>query len=378
MARRQRSCDRSAVTRLLASIILSIAVPVAAIAQAQDGFIAGTVLDSTGLPLASAEVRALGTMLTTRTDERGEFRIVGLLSGESLLEARRLGFSPETLRVAVTAMRSAAIAFHLRAAATTLAAVAVRGERRKYAGRLAGYHERLASGLGGTFVTRDELDRGNPRGLTDVLRRFPGVEIVRGTRLRLRGRNCAPLVWIDGTSMPAGEVDLNSFPPSSLEGIEIYLTATAAPGRYQGMGSESRCGTVLLWSRGGDTEARRAPFVSAADRVEELHAKGVVYTRAEVDIGAQPVDATAIAVTYPPDLLAERIGGSIIAEFVVDSSGAVEAETFSVVSSPHLLFSHAVYEAIRATAFTAGKRGDRPVRQIVQMEFRFVPPAARR
>ncbi len=366
------------MTRLLASAILSLTLPVLAAGQAAGGVIAGAVADSSGLPIAGAEVRALGTVLKSRTDERGEFRLVGLPPGESLLEARRLGFRPETLRVAMREARDAGIAFHLRLTATRLAAVAVRGERRRYSGRLAGYHERLASGLGGTFITRDELERGNPRQLTDVLRRFPGVEILRGTRVGLRGRNCAPLVWIDGTSMAAGEVDLNTFAPSSLEGIEIYLTASGAPGRYQGAGSGSRCGTVLLWSRDRDTDARRVPFVAAADQLEQLHASGEVYTVAEVDIGARPADSAAIAVVYPPALFAERIGGSVIAEFVVDSMGAMESETFNVVSSPNPLFSHAVYEAVQATVFVPGHRIGHPIRQIVQMQFRFAPPGTRR
>ena len=67
-------------------------------------------------------------------------------------------------------------------------------------------------------------------------------------------------------------------------------------------------------------------------------------------------------------------GGVVVAEFVVDTTGRVEPETFSVVSSPHLLFSHAVYEAIAPARFTPARRGGRSVRQVVQMRFRFTPP----
>ena len=45
----------------------------------------------------------------------------------------------------------------------------------------------------------------------------------------MRGRTCWPLVWIDGTPMPAGEVDLDAFSPSTIQGIELYLGSTTAP-----------------------------------------------------------------------------------------------------------------------------------------------------
>jgi TonB family protein len=64
-------------------------------------------------------------------------------------------------------------------------------------------------------------------------------------------------------------------------------------------------------------------------------------------------------------------------EFVVDTAGHVEDETFGVVSSPHLLFSHAVYEAVAGATFSPARRQGRPVRQIVQMQFRFEPPNRR-
>jgi len=80
---------------------------------------------------------------------------------------------------------------------------------------------------------------------------------------------------------------------------------------------------------------------------------------------------------YPPDLFVAGIGGVVVAEFVVDTTGRVEPETFSVVSSPHLLLSHAVYDAIAPAQFTPASRGGLHVRQVVQMRFRFAPPGAR-
>jgi TonB family protein len=338
--------------------------------------VSGTVTDSTGLPVSGADVGALGTTLRVRSGEQGAYVLPGVALGEVLLEARRLGFRPETLRVVVVE-GGASARFVLRLAPTMLQTVAVRGNRRRYEGRLAGYYERLQSRAIGYFITRDDIDRGNPRQLTDVLRRAPGVDIVRGGRVRLRGRSCAPLVWIDGVAMPAGEVDLNSFAPNSIEGIELYLSASGAPARYQGTGDESRCGTVLLWSRGLDTERRRAPVVAAAEQMDSLHAAGAVFAAAEVENEARPTDANVAALVYPPDLYSAGLGGLVVAEFVVDTTGRMEPDHFAVVSSPHVLMSRAVYEALGGATFVPARRAGQAVRQIVQMRFRFAAPGMR-
>ena len=338
--------------------------------QSETGSVVGSVSDSSGTLLVGAEVRSLTMERSTRTDEQGQFRLAPLPLGPLLLEARRLGFRPETLHVAIIEGQPATAVFRLGAAANTLESVIVRAARQRHTGRLAGYFERLESNTGGFFITREMIDEGNPRQLSDVLRKAPGVDVVRG-RVRLRGRGCPPLVWLDGMPMPSGEVDINSLPPRTIEGIELYATASGAPFRYQGMRDQSRCGTVLLWSRGSDTEERRRPIVATVEELERLHAQQSVLTAADVDVSAHPDSATRMNVGYPPELFASGTSGIVIAEFVVDSSGVVEAETFGVLSSSHPLFVRAVQDALREAHFRPGLFRGRPVRQIVQMQFRF-------
>ncbi|NUS99216.1 MAG: TonB-dependent receptor plug domain-containing protein, partial [Gemmatimonadaceae bacterium] len=362
--------------RWMAALAAVAALGASAGAQGTTASVSGTVTDSTGLPVSGAEVGALGTTLRVRSGEQGAYVLPGVALGAILLEARRLGFRPETLRV-VVAEGGASARFVLRLAPTLLQTVAVRGNRRRYVGRLAGYYERLQSRAIGYFITRDDIERGNPRQLTDVLRRAPGVDIVRGGRVRLRGRSCAPLVWIDGVAMPAGEVDLNTFAPNSIEGVEVYLSASGAPARYQGTGDESRCGTLLLWSRGLDTERRRAPVVAAADQMDSLHLAGAVFAATEVETEARPTDANVAALVYPPDLYSAGLGGLVVAEFVVDTTGRMEPDQFAVLSSPHVLMSRAVYEALGGATFVPARRAGLAVRQIVQMRFRFAAPGMR-
>ena len=342
-------------------------------AQVASSAVTGTVYDSSGNVIAGAEVGVVGTPKRTRSDDRGAFRLAGLETGPVTLAARRLGFQPETVRTSLGPSSVTGVDFRLSRASVTLSPIVVRG-RGHHTGRLAGFYERLASGVNGYFLTRERIDEGNPRSLTDVLRRVPGLEIARGSRLRMRGRTCAPLVWIDGIAMPSGEVDLNSIPPGSIEGIELYLSASGAPNRYQPTADRARCGTVLLWSRGPDTELRRRPLATSAEELERQHRDGDVLTAAQVDVAARLAEPQVWPVIYPAELYAEHVRGSVLLEVVVDSSGRVRETTFGVIFASHPLFARAAQEALRGVTFQPALLNGRAVAQIVHVPFRFEPP----
>jgi TonB family protein len=181
-------------------------------------------------------------------------------------------------------------------------------------------------------------------------------------------------VWLDGTPMPAGEVDLDSFSPQTIHGIEMYLGSTTAPARYILNRDRNSCGTIVLWSRGPDTD----PIVSShrpAKDLERMISAFSVYTASQVDIQAEVADSQ-IKVVYPPGLFAEGVSGSVTAEFIVDAKGRIEEATFGVVASSNPLFSEAVRDALGGVTFTPAKLKGVPVRQLVQQPFTFVsrPP----
>lgn len=359
----------------LSTVSASAAVSArAALAQAGTAVLAGTARDTLGQPITGVEIRISGTDIRARTDDRGLFRIPHAPSGTIAVQARRLGFRMTSTLVVLAPHAVASIDFRMENAGTMLRPVIVRARHGRYTGRLAGFYERLESGLGGYFVTRSDIEEGNPRLLTDILRRVAGLAVLRGTRVRMRGRTCAPLVWLDGIAMPSGEVDLNSFPPSSIEGIELYLTASGAPHRYQGSVDRARCGTILLWSRGPDTEMRRRPSPTPAEEFEQRYAHRHVFTATEVDVAASPDSAVPLAVVYPPELFAGRVGGNVLVELVVDSIGRAEEGTFGVLFSSHPLFARAVQDALQRAIFHAAVLDGHRVAQIVQIPFRFDPP----
>jgi TonB family protein len=355
-------------------LLAMLAWPALAVAQTRPGSIAGMVRDTTGQGIAGAEVTVVGTQIRTRTDPRGAFRIGYVPSGAMTVQTRRLGFRMASFAVEVAPDSLTSVDFQLESVGTTLLPIVVKERGARHRGRLAGYYERLESRTNGTFITREQIELGDPRNLTTVLQRVPGIEIGRGGRVRMRGRVCAPLVWIDGVAMPSGEVDLNSFPPTSIEGIELYLTASGAPLRYQATVDRARCGTILLWSRGPDTELRRRPTMASAAELEQRYTDRTVFTAVEVDTPARPDNKAPIAVIYPPELYAEGVRGSVIAEVVVDSGGKPEEGTFGLVHSSHPLFARAVQDALRKAAFHPAILGGRRVPQIVQIPIRFEPP----
>ena len=368
-------------TLLVVCLLVGALVAQTAGAQATPvRMLAGVVVDSAaGIGIAGAEVTIEGTAFRTVTNEHGAFRIVGA-TGVGTLKVRRFGFRPESIALALTANASA-MRLRLVPAVQHLSAVVVRAERVRYTGRLAGYYERLERRVGGTFVSRADIERERPRQLTELLQRVPGVQLgrARGSAtqwvVRMRGRNCSPIVWLDGAAMSAGDVNIDAFSPSSLEGIELYMGASNAPSRYTALGGNAECGTILLWSRGPDTEPKRAGRTVSASELEELVTSLSVFTADQVDTPAAPDGITPGAVPYPASLRALGVGGVVIAEFVVDTLGRVEPGTFGVVSSTHPLFVDSARDAMARATFIPARRKGQAVRQLVRQPFYFVADA---
>ena len=338
------------------------------------GNISGTVSDSTGAPLLGVEVTVDSAEVRAFTGADGAFRLGGVPIGSRVINARRLGFSPSRVAVEVASSAEASVAMRLNALPIALPTVVVRPSKVNYSGRLAGYYERLEKRSSGYFITRDQIDHESTRLLGQLLQHAPGVTAVRGragiTGIRLRGRTCWPLVWIDGTPMPSGEVDLDSFSPTSIHGIELYLGSTTAPARYQYTRDISSCGTILIWSRGPDTDPIIAAPTPSVD-VESLLSQKSVFRADQVDRKAALDTVNSAPPAFPPALYASGTPGLVIAEFVVDSTGRVENGTLGIVSSTAPLFTEAVRVALETATYVPAVRNGRSVRQFVQQPIEF-------
>jgi TonB family protein len=77
---------------------------------------------------------------------------------------------------------------------------------------------------------------------------------------------------------------------------------------------------------------------------------------------------------YPPPLQTRGIGGRVVLDFVVDTTGLVEPTSIQVVASSHLLFEPVALGAARGAVFSPGQVDGRPVRVLVRQTIIFSAP----
>jgi periplasmic protein TonB len=75
--------------------------------------------------------------------------------------------------------------------------------------------------------------------------------------------------------------------------------------------------------------------------------------------------------TYPDMLRSAGIEGTVLAQFVVDTSGRAEMSTFKALKSDNALFETAVKNALQRMRFLPAEVGGRKVKQLVQQPFQF-------
>jgi hypothetical protein len=208
----------------------------------------GIVVDSAGVPLAGAEVRAVGTTLLIITSDSGAFR-VELPAGPVVFAVRRLGYEPSTYLATLRPGRTNGVTLVLQGTAQTLPGVLVAEEREQT--WLRTFNDRRET-QHGTFITRAEIEKARARLTTDLLRRrAPSVQVVLtrggGTRVYMRGnsaRRCPPQLFVHTTPY-SGEVD--DFPPDVVEAIEVYAGSAELPPELN-IG-RALCGAIVIWTR---------------------------------------------------------------------------------------------------------------------------------
>jgi TonB family protein len=256
--------------------------------------------------------------------------------------------------------------------------VEVTERREVYDARLYGFESRAAKRKNGHFITRDRIERSTSKRLSDLLRQVPTVRIapVRGlgTMAYVRGANCPPLVYIDGSPASAGPLDLDLIDLSTVEGIEVY-GGFGAPAEFSSAKGD-RCGVIAIWSRPFRPRERPVEPPTQASLITALLELEMVFAAEAVDSIATPVPGT-IRTVYPDSLLRAEVGGSANVRFIVDTAGLVEMPTLEV-SATHRLFGDAAREALSGARFSPAVLEGRRVRQVVALPFRFTPPARQR
>ncbi len=75
--------------------------------------------------------------------------------------------------------------------------------------------------------------------------------------------------------------------------------------------------------------------------------------------------------TFPEMLKSTGVEGTVLAQFVVDTTGRADITTFRVLKADHALFEQAVKNALPRMRFLPAEIGGRKVKQLVQQPFSF-------
>ncbi len=244
-------------------------------AGAQTGTISGSVADSTGAGLASADIRLGGTFLHATSDERGHYELAGVPAGTHTLRVLLLGYRAATQAVTVSAGATVEASFTLERAPIPMEAVeVVVGSRARHtaADELAvpvdvyGAEEIARQGTTETGQVLQALSpsvnfpRQSVTDATDIVRPFT----LRGlspdhTLVLLDGwrRHQTALVntFAYGTGAGSSGVDLNAIPASAIDRVEVLRDGASA--QY---GSDAIAGVVNVVTRRG----RFAPFANVS------------------------------------------------------------------------------------------------------------------
>jgi hypothetical protein len=243
--------------------------PVALLAAAQltaqtTGTLTGRVASKDGDPLAQAQVSVRGTPLATVVALDGGFRIHGVPSRSQTLHVRMLGYQPRMLVIEMVPGETLHVEIILTANPLPLDTVEVHSDVAVSPG-MRGFEERRQRGPG-VFFTREEIQRMQPRVLTDVLRRVPGVQVrpVRGglgnnVSVQARGSECPMLFFMNGSTFPLpGDQPINHFvAPEEVIALEVYAGSSEIPAQYNSSRFSSRCGVIVIWTRYGPERGRR-------------------------------------------------------------------------------------------------------------------------
>ncbi len=232
---------------------------------------AGVVVDSSGAPIADAEVAILALHKSLLTTDRGAFRLRDIMPGTYQVVVRKIGWGPLNVAMAFAANQTAVQRIVLTRV-TVLEEVTVtvatptpwRGE----------FEENRRLGLG-RFLTRDDLAKREGQTMTVLLQEMPGVALMRGTaghawltnRRGPRGTpftpdamdslqgaqpRCYAQVYLDNVpvfSARAGEplFDLSSISTDRIEAIEYYDGPAQTPMKYSNL--NSHCGVLVIHRR---------------------------------------------------------------------------------------------------------------------------------
>jgi hypothetical protein len=243
--------------------------------------IEGRVIDTTDARIDNAIVEVLGVSRVA-TDDNGIYRIHALASGTYILRVLRLGYTTQIKTVLLHEGEVRRLDIELTPTTPQLDRVTVTadGTGRPAIDDPTGFNGRRKMSVGGVFVTEEDIAHRAPVETQDIFRTVRGVCVADGGLLHndSSGKPCgstgSPIpaqpaasrvrISANGTSTPPSgqcasmqvfvngahvddQFDINSVPPASIAGIEVYKGAADTPPMFRSYGTI--CGTVVVWTK---------------------------------------------------------------------------------------------------------------------------------
>jgi TonB-linked SusC/RagA family outer membrane protein len=290
------------------SVLLAFLAVTPPVGAAQEGQVAGRVVNEAGQPVVGARVSVQGTTRSVVTDADGRFRLGGLPGAQVTLQVDRIGHTRVTRSVRVGDTN---VSVTLAEAALVLDALVVTGAP--------GGTERRA--LGNAISTIDAAQVVNTQPINNVqellIGRTPGVTITPatgmvggGSRIRVRGVSSLslaqePLIYVDGVRLnnqaATGPINqgfgsnsisrFNDLNPAEIESIEI-IRGPAAATLY---GTEASNGVVQIITKRGAVGATTWDFSMRQGAIWFGNAESRVYTNwGELNLPGGRRDTTTI------------------------------------------------------------------------------------
>jgi len=282
-------------TTLLAILLQAVLVPTLAAAQEtpKPASIRGRVVSRHGEPIAGAEATIVGGEgLPAVTDSSGWFNLPGIPPGVLVLRIRRIGFTPQNLRLNLDSGTVSTLEIMLDPGPQLLPDLTVSAKEAKpvefsWTTKYDDFFRRRALGLpGGTFVGAEDIRRRPAMHTAELLEQYvPGLRAVQhfpgegGTEIvfpRCSRATGYVGVWVDGKRFHPGggymqvadagprfdkqakqaaiqkarEVSaqladlLNLIPPSEIQFVEVYRGIGSIPAEFAG-----GCGAVAIWTK---------------------------------------------------------------------------------------------------------------------------------
>src|SRR5215210_6836414 len=138
--------------------------------------VSGTVTTANNTAIPQARVRLVGTTRAAVTHADGTFELDDVRPGPGTIQITMIGYSPKTVAIVMTPGETLNLKLSLEP--LQLETVTVSANPDSFGG-MGGFQERKARGTG-RYFTHEEIKLMQPRQVTDVLRRVPGMQIQFG------------------------------------------------------------------------------------------------------------------------------------------------------------------------------------------------------